>query len=166
MKKNIGLIGLMAVLCLVLVVLCSCGDAPPETSDTETSSVESTRQESYHSDPEWEAYRQYIADLEPDRAPLPSIEELRAVTLNMSFSEAIALLGKPQQTKVEQIPSSNPAVSALFMNTFAIYETAEGVLVSIDFWSRNLDGVESEPYVFSILYEYPDGTVDVFSPVS
>lgn len=166
MKRLIVCVSLIMLLCLVIVVLCSCeGTLPSETTDAESSADETTVKGCILVNPQFEAYLEYIDDLEPDRSPLPSFEELRAVTVNMTFSEAKALLGKPQRTEKEVL-SRHPVSSWRPKYTLNVYETTEDISVEIAFATYVIDANDNknEPVVYYIRYEHPDGTVEEFWP--
>ena len=140
MKKIVFVCIFMAFLCCVLF---SCKTTEvPNTTNTTTTPETSVRVEGLS-----EELGDYIMNLKPERDPLPSIEDLKAVTPGMPFGEMYQIAGNAQRIEGHNIPRY-------------AHDTKEGITVLVALVTRldsNGEPLTPEPVVDSIIYVYPDG---------
>ena len=171
MKK---LLFLCVALCLLGVMLVSCQEADVTTTPVTTTesvpdtvieplistSPETTEHEPRMEDAEWyRLYQQYQKELEPDRSPLPTFEDLKKITVGMPFTEAYEIAGTAQQKIMKVLDDGEPdMMSGRVVLTYFIHDTQEGIEVKIHFFpAYYVDENEYQNNVMDVTYIYPDG---------
>lgn len=148
----------------VLLVACHETDAPTQQTMTTTDSqmivLPAPDAIPSEKDAEWyPLYQQYQKELEPDRSPLPSFEDLKKITISMPFTEAYEIAGTAQRKDSKVLVDvGHPQMSARPVVTYFIYDTQEGIEVKIHFLTAyNVDENEYQNDVMGVTYVYPDG---------
>lgn len=144
------------MLCFVFlgVMLVSCQE------NEITTTPETTEHAPRMEDAEWyPQYQQYLTQLEPDRSPLPTFEDLKKITVGMPFTEAYEIAGAAQRKDSKVlVDMGHPQTSARPIVTYFIHDTQEGIKVKIRFLpAYYVDENEYQNKVMGVTCIYPDG---------